>query len=109
MKTPINPLVVKQLLIDFPNRFSSRFFAKALRDKGYNYETSGGQLATHLRNLGCYNDIYCSKMWNKKVNNSSPTIQSKDIKSFSDEELIAEIKRRGYTGTLNPPTKSINL
>jgi len=106
MTQPINPTVLKELICQFPNRFSSKQVTRLLREKGYNYVTTGGQLAYHFRNFGFVNDYPGSKMWVKKKPVEGVKIT---LEQFTDDELIAEIKRRGYTGTLNPPSKSIVL
>lgn len=106
MTTPINPTVLKELVSQFPNRFSSKAVTRLLREKGYNYVTTGGQLANHFRNFGFVNDYPGSKMWMKK---KPVELFKMTAELLTDDELLAEIKRRGYTGTLNPPLKSIIL
>lgn len=111
MTTHINREVLKQILIDFPQTFTSDSVTEKLKSNGYNYKTSSGELSHNLKKLGYVNMGHRSKVWTKKIDNSINQTKQilKDLTQYPIEELIQEIKRRGYTGTLNPPSKSIIL
>lgn len=109
MTQSINPHVLKQVLCEFPNRFSSSEVAKYLSKKGYNYNTKSGLLAYHFREFGFINEKKRSKMWIKNPTLLQEFRDPNYLSRCTDDQIIAEIKRRGYTGTLNPPSKSIIL
>lgn len=117
MTTRINPQVLKEVIYEFPNRFSSVEVCRNLRQRGYNYNTKTGLLAYYFREFGFINEKKSSKMWIKNPNLlqqfRDPNYLSNGVKvrleQFTDDEVLADLKRRGYTGTLNPPSKSIIL
>lgn len=105
MKNHIDPKVLNQIVLEFPESFTSKEVTKRFRIKGYDFKTNSGELSHHLKSLGYINDGYRSKVWRRKT--EEETIKSKTLDQCTDEELAAEFKRRGYTGTLTPPAKSI--
>lgn len=111
MTQHINREVLKQILIDFPHTFTSEEVTRKLKLNGFNYKTNSGELSHNLKKIGYTNMGHRSKVWVKKseIINEQIKPKSMELNQFSDQQLIDEIKRRGYTGTLNPPSKSIIL
>jgi hypothetical protein len=109
IKTPIIPQVLESLLLEFPDRLSSKILGKELRSNGYNFETSGGQLANYLKRFGYMNDYHGSKMWTKIKTTPPEPPKLIGLQSFSIQEIIAELKDRGYTGKLIAPGNPIIL
>jgi reverse gyrase len=120
------------------NQFTSRQYSITLKNLGYIGNTKSGVIAYELKKLGVLPIKPKSKIYNKMENINKynikdlPKLNIKDLplftmsdfsdkqlmdemikrglhRNFSDEELIDRLKERGYTGTLNPPSKSIQL
>ena len=116
------------------NQFTSRQYSITLKKLGYMGNTKSGVIAYELKKLGISPIKPKSKIYNKMENikkvdlefpKSNPKISLFTMSDFSDKQLIDEIikrglrltdqelidtlKKRGYTGTLNPPSKPISL
>lgn len=118
------------------NEFTSRQFSLALKKLGYKAKTESGIISHTLKRYGIIPirpkaKIYSKVGYMKKIdftfNPDNKKLSFCEIgvfsdkqlldemtkrrlyRKFTDEELIEGLKQRGYTGTLNPPSKPIEL